>query len=83
MLKFTAAALAFAVAGSATAALAQATCTECGNTPPPTIVCRDGKFNAGIGNGPERFRSEAGDCDPGRSGLHNQAGRNMDKKANK
>jgi hypothetical protein len=78
MLKLTAAALAFTVMASATAVLAQTTCTECGNTPPPTIVCR-GKSDAGIGNGPERFRSEQGDCDPGRSGLHNQAGRNADK----
>ncbi len=83
MLKFTAAVVAAAIIASTTAALAQTTCTECGNTPPPTIVCRDGKFNAGIGNGPERFRSEAGDCDPGRSGLHNQAGRNVEKRANK
>jgi hypothetical protein len=83
MLKFSAAALAIAITASSTAAIAQTTCPECGNMPPPTIVCRGGKSDAGIGNGSERFKSEAGDCDPGRSGLHNQAGRNADKRANK
>jgi hypothetical protein len=41
-------------------------------------VCRI-KGNAGVGNGPEGYRIEAGDCDPAMSALHNQAYKNADK----
>ena len=43
-------------------------------TPPVqvVIVCTM-KGNAGIGNKGEGFGSELNDCDPGKSGLHNNA----------
>jgi hypothetical protein len=56
-------------------------CEQCGALPPPPPVsdkCKV-KGNAGVGNGPDGRPTEIGDCDPGRSGLHNQAWRNIDK----
>lgn len=82
MLKLALSALALASVLSSASALAQTTCTECGGTPPPTIVCRI-KSNAGIGNGPEGYRTELGDCDPGMSYLYNQAAKNADKQRDK
>ena len=42
------------------------------------FVCRV-KGNAGSGNKGEGRGNELNDCDPGRSGLHNQAWKNIDK----
>jgi hypothetical protein len=79
MFKLSLAALTGAAILTSASALAQTTpCTECGGTPPPTVVCRI-KGNAGVGNGPEMYKFEAGDCDPGNSALHNQAYKNADK----
>jgi hypothetical protein len=62
---------------------AQAQCDQCGTLPPPPpvadpFVCKV-KSNAGVGNGAEGRGSELSDCDPGKSGLHNQAAKNADK----
>ena len=81
MFKVSLSALACAAVLFSANAFAQTTCTECGNTPPPTIVCY-GKSNAGRGNGPEFFRSEDGDCDPGQSYWHNQAYKKFEKARN-
>ena len=74
------------------------TCEQCGTLPPPPppttgkppvpgpimdpFVCRV-RGNAGIGNKGEGRGTELNDCDPGRSGLHNQAWKNMDKHNNR
>ena len=69
---------------SAMSTVAQAqTCDQCGTVPPPpppptTYICKV-KGNAGVGNGAEGRSPELGDCDPGKSGLHNQAWKNSDK----
>jgi hypothetical protein len=65
---------------TSTAAVAQTTCEQCGTLPPPPppVTCKM-KSNAGVGNGAEGISPELGDCDPGRSPLHNQAARNIDK----
>ena len=60
-----------------TAASAQTACEQCGERPPP-FVCKV-KGNAGIGNGGDQRTTEFQDCDPGRSGEHNRAWKNMDK----
>jgi hypothetical protein len=81
MFKLPLAALVGAAILSSASAFAQTTCTECGNTPPPTVICY-GKSNAGVGNGPELYKNENGDCDPGNAYIHNQAFKNMDKPRN-
>ena len=65
---------------SSTTAVAQTVCEQCGTLPPPPapVMC-SGKSNAGVGNGADGARTELGDCDPGKSGLHNQAAKNVDK----
>ena len=68
---------------SATTSFAQAqVCEQCGTVPPPppptSFVCKV-KGNAGVGNGADGRPTEVGDCDPGRSGSHNQAWKNIDK----
>ena len=71
---------------ASTGLLAQ-TCEQCGTMPPPPppppetfdqFVCRV-KGNAGVGNGGDQRPSELNDCDPGKSGQHNQAWKNIDK----
>ena len=65
---------------SSTSAVAQTVCEQCGSLPPPPppVTC-NGKSNAGIGNGGDGARTEVGDCDPGKSGLHNHAAKNVGK----
>ena len=64
------------------AASAQTICEQCGTLPPPPpppVTCSV-KGNAGVGNGGEQLSNvEYQDCDPGKSGLHNQAWKNIDK----
>jgi hypothetical protein len=74
------------VAGSVQA---QTACEQCGTAPPPPppsvtfeqFVCRV-KGNAGVGNGGDQRSSELKDCDPGKSGAHNQAWKNINKPRN-
>ena len=70
------------LSGMGTFAQAQ-TCDQCGTLPPPPppTVCKV-KGNAGVGNGADGRKSELNDCDPGKSGLHNQAWKNSDKPRN-
>jgi hypothetical protein len=65
---------------SSTGAFAQTVCEQCGPLPPPPapVTC-SGKSNAGVGNGGDGARTELNDCDPGKSGLHNQAAKNADR----
>ena len=74
------AALVAAAILSITGAVAQTTCEQCGPLPPPPVpVTCNMKSNAGVGNGADGAATELGDCDPGKSGLHNQAAKNADK----
>ena len=80
----TLASLAGAACLAAASTFAQAqTCDQCGTLPPPppTETCKV-KGNAGIGNKGEGKGTELNDCDPGKSGLHNQAWKNADKPHN-
>lgn len=72
---------------ASTSVFAQTVCEQCGSSgppPPPSqenfgqFICRV-KGNAGIGNGGDQRATEVKDCDPGKSGLHNQAWKNIDK----
>lgn len=73
---------------ASTGVFAQTTCEQCGTAPPPPppppqetyeqFICRV-KGNAGVGNGGDQRPSELRDCDPGRSGQHNQAWKNIDR----
>ena len=81
MFKLSLAALAGTAMLASTCAFAQ-TSNEGGNIPPTVIICY-GKTNAGVGNNAELGLKELRDCDPGKSGLYNQAGKNSDKPQSK
>ena len=81
MFKLSLVAVAAAAVLTSTGAFAQ-TSNEGGNIPPTVVICY-GKTNAGVGNNAELGRTELRDCDPGKSGLHNQAGKNSDKPQSK
>lgn len=70
------AAFVLASALSTTGALAWST-SDCGCGPAPKPVKM--KSNSGVGNGSEGGPTEAWDRDPGNSGAHNQAGKNVGK----
>lgn len=76
-MKKTALVIAFSAAAMfSTGALAWST-TDCGCMPAPKPV--KVKSNSGVGNGSEGGPTEAWDRDPGRSGAHNSAGKNVGK----
>lgn len=75
-MKKTTVSLALVIALASTSAFAWSTSDcGCGPSPKPAKV----KVNSGVGNGSEYGPTEAYDRDPGNSGAHNQAGKNVGK----